>query len=242
MPRLIFVFAGRTAKLLGLSCRGSNSKQKLLGCSNAFYTREILALGYECCSKRIKLFDWHKGSLNSMSAASKKNMQIQSKHSVNKYQTYSMDYPASCQKTWLDCEQDRIVYIWTVSLIQFSWLPQVTKALENATSRKLPTCINRSQVLFKNIKICKYWLNILLYHELGKQLARQKLNAVPENRRKRLLLFSYGHVLTCRLSWCNPYLSNVMRKPVFVICEQQRRRSACASAQSDQHLCGSLLR
>ena len=28
-----------------------------------------------------------------------------------------------------------------------------------------------------------------------------------------------------------------MRKPVFAICEQQRRRSACASAQSDQRLC-----
>ena len=27
-----------------------------------------------------------------------------------------------------------------------------------------------------------------------------------------------------------------MRKPVFAVCEQQRRRSACASAQSDQHL------
>ena len=33
-----------------------------------------------------------------------------------------------------------------------------------------------------------------------------------------------------------------MRKPVFVICEEQRRRPACASAQSDQHLCCSLLR
>ena len=28
-----------------------------------------------------------------------------------------------------------------------------------------------------------------------------------------------------------------MRKPVCAICEQQRRRSACASAQSDQRLC-----
>ena len=35
-------------------------------------------------------------------------------------------------------------------------------------------------------------------------------------------------------------LSHVMRKPVFAICEQQRCRSACASAQSDQHLCCSL--
>ena len=28
-----------------------------------------------------------------------------------------------------------------------------------------------------------------------------------------------------------------MRKPVYAICEQQRRRSACVSAQSDQRLC-----
>ena len=38
------------------------------------------------------------------------------------------------------------------------------------------------------------------------------------------------------------YLNHVRRKPVFAICEQQRRRSACASAQTDQHLCCSLLR
>ena len=31
-----------------------------------------------------------------------------------------------------------------------------------------------------------------------------------------------------------------MRKPVYAICEQQRRRSACASAQSEQRLCCSL--
>ena len=28
-----------------------------------------------------------------------------------------------------------------------------------------------------------------------------------------------------------------MRKPVYAICEQQRHRSVCASAQSDQRLC-----
>ena len=39
-----------------------------------------------------------------------------------------------------------------------------------------------------------------------------------------------------------PDVSHIMRKPVFAICEQQRRRSACASAQSDQCLCYSLLR
>ena len=35
------------------------------------------------------------------------------------------------------------------------------------------------------------------------------------------------------ISFDNPYMSHVMRKPVNAICEQQRRRSACASAQSD---------
>ena len=38
------------------------------------------------------------------------------------------------------------------------------------------------------------------------------------------------------------YMSHVMRKPVYAICEQQRRRSACASPQSDQHPCCSLPR
>ena len=40
--------------------------------------------------------------------------------------------------------------------------------------------------------------------------------------------------------WDEPEMSHVMRKSVFAICEQQRRRSACAFAQSDQHLCCSL--
>ena len=37
-------------------------------------------------------------------------------------------------------------------------------------------------------------------------------------------------------------MTHVMRKPVFAICEQQRRRSACASAQFEQHICCSLPR
>ena len=39
------------------------------------------------------------------------------------------------------------------------------------------------------------------------------------------------------VSLYNHYLSHVMRKPVYAICEQQRRRSARDSAQSDQRLC-----
>ena len=37
-------------------------------------------------------------------------------------------------------------------------------------------------------------------------------------------------------------MNHVMRKPVYDKCEQQRRRSACASVQSDKRLCYSLLR
>ena len=37
-------------------------------------------------------------------------------------------------------------------------------------------------------------------------------------------------------------VSHVMTKPAFAICEQQRHRSACASAQSDHRLCCLLLR
>ena len=37
-------------------------------------------------------------------------------------------------------------------------------------------------------------------------------------------------------------MSLVMRQPVYAICEQQRRRSACAPAQSDLRLCCSLPR
>ena len=43
--------------------------------------------------------------------------------------------------------------------------------------------------------------------------------------------------------WCLwSWWQKSMRKPTLAICEQQRCRSACASAQSDQHLCCSLLR
>ena len=46
-----------------------------------------------------------------------------------------------------------------------------------------------------------------------------------------------------QLSWDDMrYMSHIMRKIVYAIREQQRRRSACASTQFDQHLCCSLPR
>ena len=55
-----------------------------------------------------------------------------------------------------------------------------------------------------------------------------------------------GHLLgkSCPLGFpfVSFYMSHIMRTPVYAICDQQRRRSACASAQSDQRLCWSLPR
>ena len=77
---------------------------------------------------------------------------------------------------------------------------------------------------------------------------RQKMTQTMVNQQLFLLFF-----FTVKLDATNSFPSNtaevrpiylkmghIMRKPVFVICEQQRRRSACASTQSGQRLCCSL--
>ena len=65
---------------------------------------------------------------------------------------------------------------------------------------------------------------------------KARLNLVPYapvwERGQAMLLFSETIVIYD--------MSYVMRKHVYAVCEQQRRRSACTSAQSDQHLCCSL--
>ena len=65
-----------------------------------------------------------------------------------------------------------------------------------------------------------------------------------------LILIHNSKTLASFCSWVEPgrtplkqaclTVSLVMRKPVNAICEQQRRRSACASAHSDKRLCCSL--
>ena len=70
------------------------------------------------------------------------------------------------------------------------------------------------------------------------------LFSLQNNFLSLLLRLKVGHI--AEVVWISEgttcYMSRVMRKPVFAICEQQRRRSACASVQSDQRLCYSLLR
>ena len=55
-------------------------------------------------------------------------------------------------------------------------------------------------------------------------------NFLNDLHRKKIKPISIGMI-------AGDSLSHVMRKPVYAICEQQRRRSDCASAQSDQRLC-----
>ena len=52
-------------------------------------------------------------------------------------------------------------------------------------------------------------------------------------------VFAGCTVILFVLSWGGSYEPR-HEKTCFALCEQQRRRSACASAQSDQHLCCSL--
>ena len=54
--------------------------------------------------------------------------------------------------------------------------------------------------------------------------------------------FEMTSVCYCPIDVPWVYMNHIMRKPVYAICEQQRRRPACASTQSDQRLCCSLTR
>ena len=77
---------------------------------------------------------------------------------------------------------------------------------------------------------------------------RQKMTPTMVNQ-QLLLLFFFMLKLdatnsfpsnTAEIRHINLKMGHIMTKSVFVICEQQRRRSACASTQSDQRLCCSL--
>ena len=74
-----------------------------------------------------------------------------------------------------------------------------------------------------------------------KALVRPKLSHTSNQINQVEKVLYYGHHLGFHTNhgwiWAGPW-ENVSN----VICEQQRRRSACASAQSDQRLCCSLLR
>ena len=71
--------------------------------------------------------------------------------------------------------------------------------------------------------------NICFYGEISK--------IIPKLSPNTLLICSSVFIKIYKLN-----MSHVMRKPVLAIWEQQRRRSACAFTQPDQHLCCSLLR
>ena len=71
-------------------------------------------------------------------------------------------------------------------------------------------------------------LEALFYMQIGKIIEKENTQAL-----------SWHHsAIEISLS----LMSHVRRKPGYSICEQQRHRSACTSAQSDQRLCCSLPR
>ena len=99
--------------------------------------------------------------------------------------------------------------------------------------------------LSKNLRIIMVYLrrNIYIYFFLLKY--QQSLRITSRCKRKTTL--AQVIVIFNRLGYCSNkrYLMKWARScenVSYVICEQQRYRSACTSAQSDQHLCCLLLR
>ena len=91
--------------------------------------------------------------------------------------------------------------------------------------------ITFSLMLILNVGVAKTWCDVMLafWHFPENMLASKGLK------------FSWGEmgniIQNVKNTWARPW-ENVS----YVICEQQRRRLACASVQSDQHLCCSQLR
>ena len=87
-----------------------------------------------------------------------------------------------------------------------------------------------------------YSLNILDISSIGIILSRERITKMLIRLcgcagRSASLLFAQAIKRLC----CDMrHMSHITRKPVYAICQQQRSRSACAFAQSDQHLCCSL--
>ena len=94
------------------------------------------------------------------------------------------------------------------------------------------------------IKVNVYYIWICWCFELGTMHTRccfVFLNSICiTDLRPELLNKCFVSVIVIVLSSLSLSLGLVMRKPVYAIFEQKRRRSACASVQSDQHLYCSL--
>ena len=88
-----------------------------------------------------------------------------------------------------------------------------------------------------------------LYHNKRLQTIPGSLNSFQQRHIYRSMDFPRFVIRWSHFNWIkfllqkiSIALGHIMRKLVYAICEQLRHRSACASAQSDQRLCCSLLR
>ena len=118
----------------------------------------------------------------------------------------------------------KLIRIWTVR-----WQSQnsFTRLIQGTSSN------------MKHVSSLRGTFSILIKYVID--LMYYRLSSTARNNHYKMVVrwFSFlSHQLICLHIWY--HLSHVMRKPVLAICEQQRRRSACASAQSDPHLCCSL--
>ena len=231
MPRLILVFNGRTLILLVLSCRGSDSASGILNYGLwKFSINFLLILG----SKR-------------------RNMCFSSKKYCNTAEICPIIYVCIAyhwnRNVWTSYCHQKLCKLLT----HHSWLsvaPIIGMWLETGLSY----C---SIIKFKKLKIIAqmtFYSRILIITEIIRIFLQEQeytrwassLNPPKPWQRRfhhqhmnhfgKIAVNGYGKVL---FNFRNTFgkISQVMRKSVYAICEQQMCRSAYASAQSDQHLC-----
>ena len=91
-----------------------------------------------------------------------------------------------------------------------------------------PVCLNRLDY---------YDNNVIVLHWKIYRIDNRKFRLIKCLDRRYVALVLLFEVFQMKKTWARS-CENVS----YATCKQQRHRSACASAQSDQHLCCSLLR
>ena len=127
---------------------------------------------------------------------------------------YFSENAALIQWPFLNMTNAKLIRSWTVG-----WQSQnsFTRLIQGTSSNMKNVSSLRSTFSI----LIKYVIDLMYYH----------LSSTARNNHYKMVVrwFSFlSHQLICLLIWY--HLSHVMRKPVLAICEQQRRRSACASA------------
>ena len=139
-------------------------------------------------------------------------------------------------RPWSECSfWSSLIWVGIVCLVLSVPVLRTFAVYHSVMFRVFPEC-SISIVGLSMLPSCIIWMLAILYHIIhwihkftfAIMFLTHRNGNRTENRSRSDKMFSYN-------------LRDVVGKPVSAICKKQRRRSACASAQSDQCLCCSLL-